>query len=237
MKRTLFSLCKTQKNRVFVQALTVLLFMLNIQILSAQEIDTDLLKIKQRMDSIEEFSAQIKLDLEISFINMPSKNAEMHFIKGKPVDFSSDDFVLIPKRGLDFTLNEIFKYSFFTVNRGLAEKNGNHYKVINVIPTNKKADYAIATLIMDTVGLRIIETEITTRKDGSFNLLMQYENPNSVLPFLVEVNFEMERIKIPLNYMAKDVEIDRKQLHSEDLKTGKIFLQISNYKIRYVTAN
>ncbi len=237
MKRTLISLCKTPNNRFFVQTLIALFYMLNIQSLSAQDIDSNLLKIKRRMDSIEEFSAQIRLDLDVSFINMPAKNAEMHYIKGKPVDFSSDDFVLIPKRGLDFTLNEIFKYSFFTVNRGMEEKNSILCKVINVIPTDKKADFAIATLIMDTVKNRIIETEITTKKDGSYTLLMQYEKPISVLPYMVEVNFEMERIKIPLNYMAKDVEIDKKKLSSEDLKTGKIFLQISDYKIRFMEDN
>ena len=57
--------------------LFMLLCLLNIcgQKLSAQTVDPDLLKIKQRMDSIEQFTANLKLDVDISFINMPTKYA------------------------------------------------------------------------------------------------------------------------------------------------------------------
>ena len=75
----------------------------------AQIIDADLLKIKHRMDSIEKFTASLKLDVDISFINMPTKYAGMTYVKGKPPKYSSDDFVMIPKRGLDFTLDKIFE--------------------------------------------------------------------------------------------------------------------------------
>lgn len=201
--------------------------------LVAQDIDTDLLKIKQRMDSIEEFRAHLTLDLDVSFINMPTKTADMHYRKDKPVKFSSDDFVLIPKRGLDFSMNELFKYSFITIDRGVAEKDGSIYKVINVIPTDKKADFAIATLLLDTINQRIVESEINTKKDGSYTLTMQYANLDMILPERVVVSFEITRIKIPLNYMGKGIEVDKEELKSDDPKTGKIILQISDYDIVY----
>lgn len=51
--------------------------------LSAQEIDADLLKVKNRLDSILSFSTQLKLEVDISFINMPVKKAQMFYTKGK----------------------------------------------------------------------------------------------------------------------------------------------------------
>ena len=200
---------------------------------TAQDIDSDLLRIKQRMDSIAEFTAHLTLDLDISFINMPTKTADMHYRKDKPVKFSSDDFVLIPKRGLDFSMNELLKYSFITVDRGVVEKEGSIYKVINVIPTDKKADYAIATLLLDTVNQRIVESEINTKKDGSYTLAMLYANADMILPELVVVSFEINRIKIPLNFMGKGTEIDKEELKSEGPKAGKIILHISDYIIDY----
>lgn len=202
-------------------------------LINAQDVDSDLLKIKQRMDSLKEFTAHLTLDLDISFINMPTKSADMHYRKDKPVKFSSDDFVLIPKRGLDFSMSELLKYSFITVNRGIVEKDGSFYKVINVIPTDKKADFAIATLILDTLNQRIVESEINTKKDGSYTLKMQYANDDKILPEMVVVSFEIDRIKIPLNYMGKEIEIDKEELKSEGTKSGKIILQISDYKIVY----
>ncbi|HEY6435544.1 MAG TPA: hypothetical protein VIY47_03065, partial [Ignavibacteriaceae bacterium] len=172
-----------------------------------------------------------KMDVDISFINMPTKYAGMTYIKGKPPKFSSDDFVMIPKRGLDFTLDKIFEYPFITVERDTEIRNGKLYKAINVIPTDKRADFSIATLLLDTVNMRIAESEINTKKDGTYILVMKYENEKTVLPNNVEVNFEIERIKIPLNFMGKDTDIDRKKMRAEGMKTGKIFLQVSNYLI------
>jgi len=204
------------------------------QKLSAQIIDADLLKIKQRMDSIAQFTASLKLDVDISFINMPTKHAGMTYEKGKPPKYSSDDFVMIPKRGLDFTLDKIFEYPIITIDRGTEIRNGKQYKAINVIPTDKRADFSIATLILDTVNQRVAESEINTKKDGTYILVMKYEDVSMILPAMVEVNFEIERIKIPLNFMGKGTDIDRKKMRAEGMKTGKIFLQMSNYQVKKI---
>jgi hypothetical protein len=208
------------------------LLSISTQSMHAQGIDRDLLAIKQRMDSIEQFSAKLKLDVDISFINMPTKHASMTYIQGKPTKFSSDDFVMIPKRGLDFTLDKIFEYPFITVDRGTEIRNGKSYKAINVIPTDKRADFSIATLLLDTENIRVVESEISTKKDGMYILVMKYENGKMILPDHIEVNFEIERIKIPLNFMGKGTDIDRKKMRAEGMKTGKIFLEISNYQIK-----
>lgn len=200
----------------------------------AQGIDPDLLKIKNRMDSIVQFSASLKLNVDVSFINMPAKYARMSYTKGKPLKFSSEDFVMIPKRGLDFSLNSLMEFPFITVPRGEEIRNGKTYKAINIIPTDKRADFSIAMLLLDIKNNRVAETEINTKKDGTYNLLLQYENSSKVLPSLVEVNFEIEKIRIPLNFMGKDTDIDRKKMRTGGPKSGKIFLQISNYLIKYL---
>ena len=198
----------------------------------AQIVDSDLLKIKHRMDSIDQFTANLRMDIDISFIQMPTKYAVMTYKKGQPAKFSSDNFVMIPKQGLDFTLTKIFEYPVITVDRGTETKNGKRYKTINVIPTDKRADYSIATLLIDIENQRVAESEISTKKDGVYTVIMQYENEKMILPSLLEVDFEMDRIKIPLNFMGKDTYIDRKKMQTEDLKTGKIFLQITNYQLK-----
>ena len=199
---------------------------------NAQTIDPDLLKIRQRMDSVEQFSANLKLEVDVSFINMPVKYAKMSYLKGKPVKFSSDDFVMIPKRGLDFSLNRLFEYSFITVPRGEEIRNGQKYKAINIIPTDDRADFSIALVLLDLPNRRVAETSISTKKDGAYNLVMKYENRTRILPAIVEVNFEIEKIKIPLNFMGKDTDIDRKKMRTDGPKSGKIVLTISNYQIR-----
>lgn len=206
----------------------ILLFVSSFSSL-AQEQDKDLLRIKERLDTVSAFTADLKLDVDISFINMPQKKATVEFKKGEPMAFSSEDFALIPKRGLDFSFQELFEYPFITVDRGMKTVEGNKLKVVNIIPTDKKADFSIATLYLDLNTEQIAISEISTKKDGTYTLLLDYPTSESVLPSKVEVQFEMERIRIPLNFMGKDIDVDRKKMRKEEIKTGKIFLTL-NYK-------
>lgn len=205
-----------------------LLFGLNC---NAQEMDADLLAIKAKMDAVNTFSAKLQLDLDAPFINMPTKRAEMEYQRGKDLKFSSDDFVILPKRGLDFTLSELFEHPFITVDRGMQTLDGNQVKVLNVIPTGDDSDMALATLFLDTEQQRIAASEITTKKNGTYKLKMQYDQTSTVLPNYVEVAFAIEKLKIPLNFMGSDTKIDRKTMRNMDTKTGVLKLKITDYQI------
>jgi len=202
--------------------------------LSAQGVDEDLLRMKKRLDSVVYFQANLQLETDISFVHMPVKRALMKFEKGKPVQFSSNDFVLLPKRGLDFSLRSLFEYPVVTLVRNTSLKNGYTIKEINVIPADKRADFTIATLWINTSLRRVESAEISTSKDGTYALQMQYQQPLDIFPDRVEVNFEIERIRIPLNFMGKGTQIDKEKLKAEGSKTGKIFMMLSNYQIRYI---
>ena len=211
--------------------LVFIVFLFIAQMGAAQSIDADLLRIKERMDGIKQFSATITLNLDVPFINMPTKSAKVNYAQGKRMTFSSSDFVMLPKRGLDFSLSEIFKYPFITVDRGIEERDGKSLKVINVIPTDKRSELALATLYMDVKAKRMVASEINTRKEGSYTLFMQYASVKDILPSYVVATFAIERLKIPLNFMGKDTKIDRKKMRSMDTKTGKIKMQIRDYHI------
>ena len=86
---------------------------------------------------------------------------------------------------------------------------------------------------MDTKAVRIVQSEINTRKEGSYTLLMNYALLKDILPSYVEATFAIEKLKIPLNFMGKGTTIDRKKMRSMETKTGKIKMQIRNYHIKY----
>lgn len=211
----------------------LILFLLTTPLVHSQKIDQDLLNIKKRMDSVKQFSASLVLDLDVPFINMPTKTAKIRYSLGQKMKFSSKDFVMLPKRGLDFSLTEIFKYPFITVERGIEKRNGRSIKVINVIPTGNELELALVTLYMDTKAVRIVQSEIITRKDGAYTLIMNYKLLKDILPSYVEATFAIEKLKIPLNFMGKGTSIDRKKMQSMETKTGKIKMQLNNYTIKY----
>lgn len=215
-----------------MKKLALFIFLSQLHLSYAQEIDKDVLEIKNRLEAIASFTADLSLDIDVEFINMPTKTAQIEHKKGSPVLISSEDFLLIPKRGLDISFQELFMYSFITINRGFENYKGATGKLVSVIPTDKRADYAIATLLIDTVNKRILRSEINTNTDGSYSLTLNYSKDKDLLPSYIEIDFEMEKIKLPINFMGEDTKIDRRKMKDNNVKTGKIFLSLSNYKVQ-----
>jgi hypothetical protein len=182
--------------------------------------------VKSRLDSIESFLADIKLHVDISFIKMPDKEAQASFKKGEDVIITSQDFVLIPKRGLDLSFSELFEYPFMAIDRGKIEGQSGSLLSISILPSDTKADFSVANLHIDTQKQRITWAEINTKKDGTYTLQLSYPDSKAVLPTTLDVSFEMDRIRIPLNFAGSDVAIDRKKMRKTDQKTGKITLTL-----------
>ena len=217
-----------------IRSVVLLAFIVMWHIGYGQEIDPDLLLAKEKLDAIASFEADLNLTVDISFVNMPPKSANMSYQKGKPIVFTSDDFILIPKRGLDFSLSEIFKYPFITVDRGFEQYSSRSCKLLNIIPTDGKADFSIASLALDTLTHQVIFSEINTKKDGAYQMLMTFLDDQQAIPGRVEVSFEIERIRIPLQYMGKEVEVDKSQMKAEGLKKGRIIMGIDVYDVQLI---
>lgn len=199
--------------------------------LFAQEIDPALLQLKDRMDSIEGFQARVRMEVDISFVNMPVKYAEVSYEKGASLQISSEDFIMIPKRGLDLTLSELYKYPFMTLNLGKVRLAGRECEMIKVIPTTDKSDYSIATLWLDTANLHVLKTQISTKKNGVFDILYQYDGSHRDLPSEIRVEFEVAGVKIPLRFLGKDTQVDREGMKTNSGERGAIILELQEVQL------
>lgn len=203
------------------------------QMIFAQNSDADLISIQQRLDSIDTFKATMKLELDVRFIEMPVKTATVFYQKDKPLEFDSSEFMMLPKRGMDFTMQQLFKYPYLVVDRGQEVLGGKSYKQLSIIPQDDRADFAIATLLLDTTQQRVVQSEISTKKSGTFIIDMTYGSNAMILPDSVTISFEMEDIKLPIQYLSNkmDMEVDKKSLKSQGIDKGRIYLNFSDYQI------
>ena len=211
--------------RLFKVVLVVMLCFVLKHNSFGQQIPKELLAVKQKLDAVETASAKATLNLDISFINMPEKYGEIRYEKGQPVQFTSDNFAFIPKRGLDFSWNNLFDHDFIAVERETEEVAGETLKTFNIIPNDDKATFAIMTLVVNTNKSQITQADITTKKEGTYALQFEYEGSNP-FPSFVEAVFEVEKIKIPLNFMGRDTDINRSAMREDGNKTGKVLLQL-----------
>ena len=199
--------------------------------LQAQQVDPALSRIKERLDSIAGFEVSMQMEVDIRYVNMPEKSAELTYSRGSSVHIESEDFVLIPKRGLDFGLNELYEYPFMTLNLGQVTFQGRRCELVKVIPTTDASDYSIATLWLDPRAQRILKSQISTKKNGVFDITYQYAAPGDILPSQIRVDFLVSDIRIPLRFLGREAQVDKEQLKSDPDQKGAITLRFSRYRV------
>lgn len=195
--------------------------------LSANEILERMREVSERVHS---FTADVSLTLDVDFIQMPQKFAAVDFQAPDDLEFDSEDFIVIPKRGLDFTYEQIYSAPYTAV---LLEEEAIDDKscyVVQVIP-KKRARLAIATLHIDAQTFQTRRSEFVTRKNGTFLAEMKYDQDEFNLPQELTISFEMETFKLPVRYLGKNATIDRAKMRSEEIKEGNMLLEFSNYQI------
>lgn len=199
--------------------------------LPAQEVNPLLEQLKTRLDSVERFEARVRMEVDVSFVNMPVKYAEIRYERGKALTLASEDFTMIPKRGLDLTLGELYEFPFMTLSLGQVVLEGKACEVIKVIPTTDQSDYSIATLWLDPQALQLLKSEIHTKKNGVYDITYSYAAAGDLLPLKIRVGFEVAGIRIPLRFLGKDTQVDREKLKAGPEQKGAIYLQFDHLEI------
>ena len=206
--------------------------LLSATALLAQEIDPVLNAVKDRANSVTAFQATVQMEVDISFVNMPVKEAEISYTKGESIVITSEDFVMIPKRGLDFTLNELYRYPFMTINLGKVQLDGKDCDLIKMIPTTDASDYAIASLWIAPETLQILKSQISTKKNGIYDIFYSYDGKQDILPSEIRVEFEVSGVKIPLRFLGRDTQIDRDKKDSSAEERGAIYLRLTHTEVK-----
>jgi hypothetical protein len=199
----------------------------------AQEVNPDslLLKVKQKLEIVKDYKADIVINLDVDFINMPEKHAKMYFKHPDKVRFISDEFFMLPKRGIGFSARKILKDGYIAVFSGLEEIDGKPHYVIKIIPTNKSSEIVLSTLWINAGKSLISKMENTTRNNGSYIVSFNYNDRGIDLPTEIEISFQVENLKIPLKFIGKNTVVNKDELKKEGMKQGSVFIKFTYYEV------
>lgn len=188
-------------------------------------------RVREKIGKVKGFSANVALELDVDFIRMPTKYAAMAYHPPKEAKFDSEDFIVVPKRGLDFTYEDLFKYEYSSLYVGEEMVNDQKVHVVKIIPLENKSKVVLATLFIDQKTDQILRSEINTRSHGTYLIDMKFDQVKYNLPSEMVITFEMEKFNLPLKYLGKNVDVDKKKMKSEGPKTGRMILSFSDYKV------
>jgi len=203
-------------------------------IASGQETDPETI-LRMYLDSqagILDYEADVEIDVDVDFIRMPVKEVTVYYKAPDKIKFKSDEFFMLPRRGLDQSIRQVLMGEHTSVLVGQEYIGTRYHHIIKVIPLSRKSDLVLATLWVDSTTFLITKMENYSRSRGNFNVFLEYYE-DIQLPSKISIEFEVKEINFPMDFINRTIEIDREKMKSDTLKTGYVYLRFSDYKINY----
>lgn len=213
---------------VFMNIIVTWFLLLYPQTADDRDAFTILQDVKNRYLEITDFSARATIVVDVEFVNIPDKEIEIFYKFPSKVKIRASDFALVPKKGMNFSIYELFRYEFSAIYVQQIVENNIALDEIKYIPLDKKSDLAIATLWIDRAHRRVIRLEGIPKKGGNFIMESKYEKEEDILPIQTQISFEIQQMKVPLRFFG-NVKFDKEKI--EDGSEGKVTIIYRDYKI------
>jgi hypothetical protein len=183
--------------------------------------------LREQFMTIQDFTANVEIKINVDFINIPDKYATLYFKKPDKLKFKSRDFIMIPRKGIGFSIIDLLDNPYSPIYVGQVSYSGRLLEELKIVPLGKKSDVVLATCWIDPADHLIYRLEADTRKSGYFITYFEY-GENAPLPDKNIVQFEVDELKLPLRFMGK-VDVDRSKMSEKEV--GEVIITYSDYQI------
>jgi hypothetical protein len=204
--------------------------------LNAQSYDTKPMidSVKNKMNKVNDYSADVTIKLNVSFIKIPVKKATVYYKKPDKIKMKTTGFAMLPKNGTNFNAGDFLKKDFTSIFIKSEIIKGVKTEMVKVIPLTADNDILLATMWIDRKQQRIYRIDATTKTNGNF--LMEFSYPSISNPFdmasALQFTFDVTKTTLPVA-ISGDFDADEKPKKADDGKPKKAILTLSysNYKV------
>lgn len=183
----------------------VLMILLPVQMF-AQTTDVDSLfnKMRGRLSSVKDYVADVKIKIDVSFMKIPALNGKLYFKAPDKLKLERNGGVsILPKSNLSLTLNSLVPAGGVTViDAGYDTVNRRRVHVIKVVPNGEQSDIILTKIWVDEERMLALQTETTTRDNGTVKMMLSFGNyANVALPDKVVFYIDIKDYKMPKGMM------------------------------------
>jgi len=200
----------------------------------AQQTDAEALiqRMADKLNTIESYSATAAMELDVDFIEMPVKYADIHYLAPDSFRIDGDGFLMIPKVGLKPITEQLDLSSYRAIEKGMESLNGSKHLVVDMLPLDRGGQVVLTTLWIDTQKELISRIETFTKRSGSYDVDLDYDG--EILPSTITVSFEVEGLNIPVQYFGGDADMEDSKIQSDEVSQGKVTVKLEDYRIEYI---
>ena len=213
----------------------ILAFFITGEYVKAQDVKELLQKVKDKYDKVNDYTATGKMKTNVIFIKAPIATVKIFYKKPNKLKIKNESGIsFIPKGSVNVNMNNVLGLNNYeAVASGTEKINGTDCKVVKIFPLSDEENITRATLYIDELKLLVLKSVISTKENGTYELVMSYKNYAAFgLPDKVELTFNTKDYKMP-----KGITIDYDNGSNKDNadkmknKKGKVEIAYSSYSI------
>ena len=156
------------------------------------EAKNKILLVKEKLEQVHPYNCDIKVNIDVSFINIKERTGKMIFKNPEDIDYKIKGFAFLPKNEMGATTNDLFNSEFIAISLGTKENN----EIIKVIPIDINAEIVTGQFWIDTNNL-ISKMILITKDKGSYCAELNYGNTRYDLPSDIKIIFDVKNQKMP----------------------------------------
>jgi hypothetical protein len=106
------------KHLLILSILSLIVIRLGLAYAQNEDASQILKTVLSKQEKINDYRVNIEIELDVEFINMPVKRAVMYYKHPRMIKFESDEFIMLPQKGLDFSLRKFLEQGFTSILTG-----------------------------------------------------------------------------------------------------------------------
>ena len=196
-----------------------------------QEANVFLSKLVAKLESVDDYSADVLIKADIPLIKILPSKAKIYFKKPDKFKVVSKGIAILPRQGFtDMNLFLSKPEAYMVVLAGEKKIGDRDTKLLTVIANASDSEIILIKLWVDPIEMLIIESEVTTRSSGNVKIAYKYsEQKKYGLPSQIQFTVDVKEFKMPKSFSSNPHK--KSTPKTKKRKNGTINLSISNYVV------
>ncbi len=197
--------------------------------------------VRQKFSKVSDYKVDGIVKLDMSFIKVPEMKAKIFFKKPNKIKVNAEGFAMIPRQGLQFSPADLLKEDFTAIYVRSETIDNREIDVIKTIPSSDSSEIVLSTLWIDAAESVIRKVESTSKKGGTTQIELSYDNYKFGLPSQLKLSFNLGNIQMPVNAPNQTNESEtadaakksrrRRGLPEGTSLKGSVIMTYTNYQI------
>jgi outer membrane lipoprotein-sorting protein len=212
----------------------LLLFMSRTTTAAAQDVTELVMKVKAKLDQVNDYTATGKMKTDVAFIKAPVGSVKVFYRKPNLFRMQRNGGIsVLPKGGVSVNMgNMIVSDGFTALDAGTGMEGKNKARIVKLLPAGDNNDVILSTLYIDEANLLILKSVTTTRENGTYEMEMNYGKFASFgLPDKVSFSFNTKDYKLPKGITMEFDDTDAAVKDKMKGKKGRVEITYTAYEI------